>query len=68
MFSVACGDFIQTIEKREGRGIACPKEIAWRNGCIDDQQLDAFVAVLGQKSSYGQYLNRIAQAAYLDPW
>ena len=48
---------MRTIEKRQGLRIACPEEIAWRNGWIDDQQLEAVAAALGQKNSYGQYLN-----------
>ena len=49
--------FVQTIEKRQGLRIACPEEIAWRNGWIDDDQLEAIAAALGQKNSYDQYLN-----------
>ena len=49
--------FVQTIENRRGLRIACPEEIAWRNGWIDDQQLQAVAAELGQENSYGQYLN-----------
>jgi glucose-1-phosphate thymidylyltransferase len=49
--------FVQTIEKRQGLRIACPEEIAWRNGWIDDHQLEAIALTLGQKNSYGQYLN-----------
>ena len=48
---------MRTIEKRQGLRIACPEEIAWRNGWIDDQQLEAVAAALGQKNSYGHYLN-----------
>jgi glucose-1-phosphate thymidylyltransferase len=49
--------FVQTIEKRQGLRIACPEEIAWRNGWIGDHQLAAVAATLGQKNSYSQYLN-----------
>ncbi|MDR2111712.1 MAG: glucose-1-phosphate thymidylyltransferase RfbA [Candidatus Accumulibacter sp.] len=48
--------FIQTIEKRQGLKIACPEEIAWRNGWIDDARLEKAAARLA-KSSYGGYLS-----------
>jgi glucose-1-phosphate thymidylyltransferase len=47
--------FIQTIEKRQGLRVACPEEIAWRRGWIDDAQLERLAAPLA-KSGYGQYL------------
>ena len=50
--------FIQTIEKRQGLKVACPEEIAWRNGWIDDAQLED-VARLLSKSGYGQYLQAL---------
>jgi glucose-1-phosphate thymidylyltransferase len=49
------GQFIATIERRQGLKLACPEEIAWRNGWIDDAQLEALAQPL-TKSSYGQYL------------
>jgi glucose-1-phosphate thymidylyltransferase len=49
------GQFIATLEKRQGLKVACPEEIAWRRGWIDDAQLDRVAAALG-KSGYGQYL------------
>jgi glucose-1-phosphate thymidylyltransferase len=49
------GNFIQTVEKRQGLKIACPEEIAWRQGWIDDQQLSRLAQPL-MKSQYGQYL------------
>jgi glucose-1-phosphate thymidylyltransferase len=49
------GHFIATIEKRQGLKIACPEEVAWRQGWIDDAGLERCTAVLG-KSSYGEYL------------
>ncbi len=50
--------FVQTIEKRQGLRMACPEEVAWRNGWIDDAQLGELATCLG-KSPYGQYLAAI---------
>ncbi len=47
--------FIHTIEKRQGLKVACPEEIAWRQGWIDDAQLARLAAPLS-KSGYGRYL------------
>ena len=47
--------FIQTIEKRQGLKIACPEEVAWRMGFIDDAQLAALAEPL-RRSTYGRYL------------
>ncbi len=49
------GQFIATIEKRQGLKVACPEEIAWRRGWIDDAQLERCATALG-KSSYGDYV------------
>ena len=46
--------FIQTIENRQGLMIACPEEIAFRNGYISAEQLEA--AGKSMKNSYGAYL------------
>ncbi len=47
--------FIQTIEKRQGLKVACPEEIAWRQGWITNQNLERLAAPLA-KSGYGKYL------------
>jgi glucose-1-phosphate thymidylyltransferase len=47
--------FIQTIERRQGLKIACPEEIAFRNGFISSAQLEKLAAPL-LKSGYGTYL------------
>jgi glucose-1-phosphate thymidylyltransferase len=52
---LAASQFIHTLEERQGLKVACPEEIAWRNGWIGDEQLLALAAPLG-KSSYGGYL------------
>ncbi len=50
--------FIYTIEHRQGLKVACPEEIAWRSGWINDAQLASLAAPLA-KSGYGQYLQRL---------
>jgi glucose-1-phosphate thymidylyltransferase len=47
--------FIQTIERRQGVKIACPEEIAYRNGYINGADLEALAHPV-RKSGYGQYL------------
>ena len=54
--------FIETIEKRQGLKICCPEEVAYRLGFIDHQQLES-QAKLFANSSYGAYLQRIADEA-----
>ncbi len=49
------GQYVQTIEKRQGMKIACPEEIAWRNGWLTDDELRHHANSL-QKSGYGNYL------------
>ena len=50
--------FIETIERRQGLKIACLEEIAYRNGYIDANQLEALAKPLA-KSGYGEYLLRV---------
>jgi glucose-1-phosphate thymidylyltransferase len=49
------GDFIQTIEQRQGLKICCPEEVAYQNRWIDAAQLRAIAGPL-VKSGYGEYL------------
>lgn len=49
------GNFIQTIEKRQGLKVSCPEEIAYRKGFISAAQLEALAQPLA-KNEYGQYL------------
>lgn len=49
------GNFIQTLQERQGLQVCCPEEIAWRNGWIDDAALEALARPLA-KNGYGQYL------------
>ena len=52
------GQFIATIEKRQGLKVACPEEIAFRQSWIDAAQLDQLAAPM-KKNGYGQYLLRL---------
>ena len=52
------GQFIATLERRQGLKIACPEEIAWRKGFIDSAQFEALARPLA-KSGYGAYLLRM---------
>ena len=54
------GNFIETVEKRQGLKIACPEEIAWRNGWIGDAELERLAAPL-LKNQYGQYLLKLLE-------
>ncbi|WP_043611761.1 glucose-1-phosphate thymidylyltransferase RfbA [Chromobacterium violaceum] len=49
------GQFIATIENRQGQKVACPEEIAFRNGWIDEAQVRQLAQPL-QKTGYGRYL------------
>ena len=52
------GQFIATLEHRQGLKIACLEEIAWRQRWIDDAQLERLAKPLS-KNGYGQYLMRV---------
>lgn len=49
------GNFIETIEQRQGLKIGCPEEISYRRGYIDAAELEALAAPM-MKNDYGQYL------------
>jgi len=53
------GQFIATLEKRQGLKVACPEEVAYRAGWIDRDQLEAMARPM-LKNGYGQYLMQIA--------
>jgi glucose-1-phosphate thymidylyltransferase len=53
-------NFVRTISSRQGLKVACPEEIAWRMGFIDDDQLAARAQPL-LKSGYGRYLLELLQ-------
>ena len=50
--------FIATLQKRQGLMVACPEEIAYRQGWIGAEQVQKVASQLS-KNSYGQYLSRI---------
>ena len=54
------GQFVATIEKRQGLKVGCPEEIAWRKGWIDDQALLA-LSQLYKKNAYGKYLQSLPE-------
>jgi glucose-1-phosphate thymidylyltransferase len=49
------GDFVRTLERRQGLKVSVPEEVAWRMGFIDDEQLARRAKSL-VKSGYGSYL------------
>jgi len=54
--------FVQALERRQGLRIACPEEVAWRMGYIDDQQLAELAQTFGS-SPYGEYLRSLPSDA-----
>ena len=57
------GLFVRTIERRQGLDIACPEEIAYRQGFITAEQLEKLAAPIA-KSGYGQYLLALLREPY----
>ena len=57
---LAAADFVSTLEKRQGFRIACPEEIAFKQGFIRRDQLEVLGAALG-KSDYAKYVQLLAQ-------
>jgi len=53
-------EFVATLERRQGMKIACPEEIAWRNGFIDDVGLEQAIGRLG-KGEYATYVSQLPQ-------
>jgi glucose-1-phosphate thymidylyltransferase len=52
------GQFIATLERRQGLKVACLEEIAWRSGWIGDAELEKLAAPM-LKNGYGQYLKKL---------
>jgi dTDP-glucose pyrophosphorylase len=55
---LGAASFIETIERRQGLKIACPEEVAYRTGFVDDRQLETLAHRL-EKSGHGEYLLRV---------
>ncbi|MDT0631817.1 glucose-1-phosphate thymidylyltransferase RfbA [Rubrivirga litoralis] len=56
------GNFVETIEQRQGQKIACPEEVAFEQGWISAEDVERLAAQLA-KNAYGQYLLRLAAEA-----
>src|ERR1700759_3873301 len=54
------GDYIRTLERRQGLKVSVPEEVAWRMGFIDDEQLARRAESL-LKSGYGAYLQQLLE-------
>ncbi|MEO9326458.1 glucose-1-phosphate thymidylyltransferase RfbA [Gordonia aurantiaca] len=54
------GNFVRTVEQRQGLKIACPEEIAWRRGFLTDDELRSRAEKL-TKSGYGDYLLQLLE-------
>jgi glucose-1-phosphate thymidylyltransferase len=63
---IEAGEFVRTIEQRQGLKVGCPEEIAFRLGLIDRDRLLALAAPL-MKTGYGRYLARLADEE-ASPW
>ncbi|HAT7998809.1 glucose-1-phosphate thymidylyltransferase RfbA [Citrobacter braakii] len=55
---IEAGSFVETVQKRQGMMVACPEEIAWRNGWLSDSELLRRGKLLG-KNAYGNYLLKL---------
>ncbi|MBA3019893.1 glucose-1-phosphate thymidylyltransferase RfbA [Propionicimonas sp.] len=57
---IEAGDFVRTIQARQGLQIGCPEEVAWRKGFLTDAELLTRAAAL-EKSGYGAYLRQLIE-------
>lgn len=57
-------EFVRVIESREGIQISAPEEIAYRNGWVSREELEASAAAYG-KSPYGAHLRKVADGKYI---
>jgi glucose-1-phosphate thymidylyltransferase len=61
---IQAGEFVRTIEERQGLKVGSPEEVAFRMGFIDKRQLLDLAADLA-KSGYGEYLRQVAENPHL---
>lgn len=59
---IEAGDFVRTIQARQGLKVGCPEEVAWRRGFLSDLELRARADAL-EASGYGAYLRRLLDFA-----
>jgi glucose-1-phosphate thymidylyltransferase len=59
------GNYIQTIENRQGLKVCCPEEIAYGHGWIDAEQVMRLAAPLA-KTGYGQYLQHLIEQGHVE--
>ncbi len=57
------GEFVRVLEDRQGTKVGCIEEIAWRNGWVDDAQLEELAQPL-VKSGYGTYLTGLLNSSH----
>lgn len=57
---IEAGSFVETVQKRQGMMVACPEEIAWRNGWLSTAQLIEH-GRMNSKNFYGQYLLKLLE-------
>ena len=60
------GQFIATLENRQGLKVSCPEEISYRKGWITAPQLEKLAAPLSN-SGYGQYLQDVLKEKIINP-
>lgn len=63
---IEASDFVKTVEEHQHRKIACPEEIAYKNGWISkDRIMEAYE--LMKKNEYGRYLKDVADGKFIEP-
>lgn len=62
---IEAGSFVETVQKRQGMMVACPEEIAWRNGWLSNEKLYELSQNL-IKNQYGIYLLKLLENKYID--